>query len=366
MGHQRRFSGCEGSARSRRRGGPFGRGAGVCVGVSGVTVLLLARGAAGADPTMLPLIDSTFTYAAGQETNTINYLQAVNGANYLTLYPRDTNPTTGVWQHFQTVTSVSWIAGFLPGSFWMMYAHTGDASWMTQAKAFTAGIAAIQNDPIDSDLGFRTVPSFYQGWLLSNDQNDPGAVYRAQAASVLVNTATSLATRFDAGGWPVGAIKSWGTGNYPVYVDDLVNNTLFFAAWNVSGRPTSGAVHQLYEDAITTAATTLTNHVSRGWQRVSHCRFQFERAGDGQERQPVSAGLPGVGAGEHVVARAVVGDVWIYRSVQVHAGGWKRESGAISDGGGEHQRLLHQPPAEQLCGGHLQLHGGGFCAAVGF
>ena len=228
-----------------------------------VAVFCLSGRAAAADPNMIPLINSTFNWAWTQESNTISYLQSVNGASYLNLYPKETNRTTGVWTNFQQPASVSWIAGFLPACQWMLYAHTGDPNWMTAAKAFTAGIASagVQQPAVDSDLGFRAVPSFYQGWLLSNNQNDPNGTYRASAASAVVTMATTLATRYDMNGWPVHAIRSWGSGLYPVYVDDLVNNTLFFAAWDVSGRPTSGSAYTLYQDAVATANTTLAQHV---------------------------------------------------------------------------------------------------------
>jgi hypothetical protein len=130
-------------------------------------------------------------------------------------------------------------------------------------KAFTASIAsaAVQQPAIDSDLGFRTMPSFYQGWRLSNNQNDPGGTYRAYAASVIVTEANTLATRYNLNGWPINAIRSWGSGSYPVYVDDLVNNTLFFGAWDVSGRPMTGQAHTLYMDAVGMANTVLAQHV---------------------------------------------------------------------------------------------------------
>jgi unsaturated chondroitin disaccharide hydrolase len=133
------------------------------------------------------------------------------------------------------------------------------------AKDWTAGIEIVKNNPLDHDLGFRFMNSFYLGYTLSNDTTDPNGTYRAYAKDVLLTAAGSLNSRFNNGGVPANLIEAVGRNGwlapYGVVVDSMMNISLLFEGWDLSGRPTSGAAATWYDHAVAHACTILEQNV---------------------------------------------------------------------------------------------------------
>jgi hypothetical protein len=187
----------------------------------------------------------------------VAYLPVAYPSDYLNRYPSDTytatGPNYGKWAALNPYTLGGWGAGFFPGAMWLAYQHTGSATMLVNAESWTEGIKVVQTPPaIDHDIGFRLMTSFYNAYLILNDTTDPGAGYRAWAKSVILNGTATLDTRYNEGGVPVGALKcddGW-VEPYGVIIDSMMNTRLYFIAWDLSGRPTTGAAYTWYQHAV--------------------------------------------------------------------------------------------------------------------
>ena len=159
-----------------------------------------------------------------------------------TTLPRSSTPT-GRWV---TVPPSDWTSGFFPGLLWNLYSWFTTPALQHDAKRFTDRLTSQQNNTRTHDVGFMMFCSFGNAQRLS-----PSETYQ----QILLQSARSLASRFDP---RVGSIKSWdGTPRwgYPVIVDNLMNLELLFWA-SKNGGPAA------YRDVATRhALATLANHV---------------------------------------------------------------------------------------------------------
>ncbi len=156
-------------------------------------------------------------------------------------YPRFTTPEGG----WKTVPPSDWTSGFFPGILWYLFEWTGDTTLSAAATRYTCGLASQQFNAGTHDVGFMMYCSYGNALRLS-----PQPEYR----QVVLQSATTLATRFRPA---VGCIKSWdwsSSWQYPVIIDNMMNlELLFWAAKN--GGPAS-----LREIAIRHAETTTRDH----------------------------------------------------------------------------------------------------------
>ena len=119
-----------------------------------------------------------------------------------------------------------WISGFFPGSLWFLYELTGDPQWKTRASEQTERLERIKNLTSDHDIGFRMGCSYGNGYRITGDP-----AYRG----VLIQSARSLATRFQP---EAGVIMSWNPNKRwkcPVIIDNMMNLELLFNAAIYSG-----------------------------------------------------------------------------------------------------------------------------------
>lgn len=137
-----------------------------------------------------------------------------------------------------------WTSGFFPGSLWYAYELTGNKDLREQAIAYTQKMNPVRYYKDTHDLGFMMDCSYGNALRLS-----PNDTIKA----VLVETADNLAGRFDA---RIGCIRSWdfGTWNFPVIIDNMMNLKLLFAASRLTG---DGKYHDI---AVKHATTTMKHH----------------------------------------------------------------------------------------------------------
>jgi len=142
------------------------------------------------------------------------------------------------------VAPSDWTSGFPAGSFWLLYEFTQAAAWRTAAEAWTAALSSQRTRRADHDIGFIINNTYGAGQRLTGSTDYAAAVREA---------AESLATRFNA---TVGATRSWdfGTWQYPVIIDNMMNLELLFHATELGGRAA------LRDMAIAHALTTRANH----------------------------------------------------------------------------------------------------------
>ncbi|MDT0687746.1 glycoside hydrolase family 88 protein [Autumnicola psychrophila] len=145
---------------------------------------------------------------------------------------------------FETSGSNWWVSGFYPGTLLYLYEETGDPELMEEAERILKDLEKEQYNTSTHDLGFMMFDSFGAANRL-----DP----REEYDEILMNSAKSLATRFDE---EVGAIRSWDSDDdsFLVIVDNMMNLELLFWASEYSG-------DNIYRDiAITHSNTTIQHH----------------------------------------------------------------------------------------------------------
>ena len=125
----------------------------------------------------------------------------------------DYTNTSGTWAKQNRTT---WTSSFVPGLFWLLYGHTGDAQWQTRAAGWTDALRLAASDP-DNDQGFQLFCSFGLGYELGGRAN---ADYRG----VLLAGASNFDTqRFNP---TIGCHRSWrNTSSNPVTNPSITDST---------------------------------------------------------------------------------------------------------------------------------------------
>ncbi|WP_395341539.1 glycoside hydrolase family 88 protein [Ningiella sp. W23] len=142
------------------------------------------------------------------------------------------------------VETRDWTSGFVAGSFWYLYEHTNDPSWLASAQEWTHALESQQFNVKTHDTGFMIFNSYGNGLRLTDNQD---------YIPIIVQTARSLMQRYNP---VVGATRSWdfGTWEFPVIVDNMMNLELLFEAAKL-------ADEQSFADAAVSHATvTMNNH----------------------------------------------------------------------------------------------------------
>lgn len=233
-------------------------------GWAGTIVLVCAAGCTSdAQDSLHPRLEALFDLAEFRISAVVKRIEDENGASATASYPVETGvvpPDIGRWS-LRPVED--WRSGFFPGVLWELEGHSGNARLHDAAMAWTEGLAALQDNSIDHDLGFRFVSSFGVGFVL---QDESQMVWRDHAKDVMTHAALALDQLFDVGNVPVGALRAFPLANdylapYPVYIDSMMNIELLFFAWDQADRPTSGPMGRLYDHAVTHAQTVLDEHL---------------------------------------------------------------------------------------------------------
>lgn len=137
-----------------------------------------------------------------------------------------------------------WTSGFFPGSLWYVYEFTGNEDVKSAAIRYTEILNPLREYTGTHDLGFMLNCSYGNALRLS-----PADTIR----NVLIETADNLCSRFNP---EIGCIRSWdfGTWNFPVIIDNMMNLDLLFSVSKLTGNP------YYKEVAIKHADTTMPNH----------------------------------------------------------------------------------------------------------
>jgi unsaturated chondroitin disaccharide hydrolase len=156
-------------------------------------------------------------------------------------FPKTFYPTTG---KFETSGSDWWCSGFYPGTLLYLYEQTKDPVLYNEATRILKPLEKEQYNKNTHDLGFMMYCSFGNAYRLDA---------RPEYKNILINSAKSLATRFNP---TVGCIKSWDSkkGEYLVIIDNMMNLELLFWATKQTGDSS------FYKIAVTHANTTMKNH----------------------------------------------------------------------------------------------------------
>ncbi len=180
-----------------------------------------------------------------QVDNTLN--RGVSQYSYMMKrLPKDKYPKTYYADKDKLETSGSgwWCSGFYPGT--MLYLDEAVKSPVleTEIDRILQDLKREQFNTTTHDLGFMMFCSFGNANRLNP---------KPEYAEILMNSAKSLASRFDPN---VGCIKSWDSSkdDYLVIIDNMMNLELLFWASQFSGDK------KYYDIAVKHADTTLKNH----------------------------------------------------------------------------------------------------------
>ena len=156
-------------------------------------------------------------------------------------FPKTFNTKSG---KLETSSSEWWCSGFYPGSLLALYEKTKNPVFLIEADRMLDLLSKEQYNKTTHDLGFMMYCSFGNALKI-----DPKPEYK----QILINSAKSLATRFDP---KVGCIKSWDSKKkeYLVIIDNMMNLELLFWATRETGDSS------YYKIAVTHANTTMKNH----------------------------------------------------------------------------------------------------------
>lgn len=137
-----------------------------------------------------------------------------------------------------------WTSGFYPGSLWYAYELTGDEDVKAEAIHYTELLNPVRRYKNTHDLGFMINCSYGNALRLSPNDTIP---------AVLIETADNLSARAKES---IGCIRSWdfGTWNFPVIIDNMMNLDLLFTASKLTGDDKYKNV------AIRHADHTMANH----------------------------------------------------------------------------------------------------------
>jgi len=187
------------------------------------------------DKALLKTIEQNFTDAAAQYKLLMKNLPADS-------FPKTYYPEI---KKYGFSNSGWWCSGFYPGTLLYLYEQNKDASLYKEALRIDEILKKEQFNTGTHDLGFMMYCSFGNANRLA-----PQPAYK----EILLNSAKSLSTRFNAN---VGCIKSWDSkdpNDFLVIIDNMMNLELLFWATHVSGDSS------FYKIALTHANTTMKNH----------------------------------------------------------------------------------------------------------
>lgn len=187
------------------------------------------------DKVLLKSIPQNFTAAAAQYRLLMKNLPPEK-------FPKTFFPKTG---QYEFSNSGWWCSGFYPGTLLYLYEQTKDKTLYNEALRILEVLKKEQFNTGTHDLGFMMFCSFGNANRL-----DPKPEYK----EILLNSAKSLSTRFNA---KTGCIKSWDSKNpddFLVIIDNMMNLELLFWATRVTGDSS------FYKIAVTHANTTMQHH----------------------------------------------------------------------------------------------------------
>lgn len=179
---------------------------------------------------------------AGYDLNFLDsQLQRENKSYIDSLHP---NPSAQQLQQKYLCGIEDWTSGFFPGSLWYTYEMTGNEELKTYAIQYTNMLNSVRSLKNTHDVGFMINCSYGNALRLA-----PNDTIKA----VIIETADNLCSRFNP---EIGCIRSWdfGTWNFPVIIDNMMNLDLLFTASKLSGDS------KYYDVAVKHAQTTMKNH----------------------------------------------------------------------------------------------------------
>ncbi|HVA10978.1 MAG TPA: glycoside hydrolase family 88 protein [Candidatus Dormibacteraeota bacterium] len=140
-----------------------------------------------------------------------------------------------------------WIAGFFPGSLWLMYEQTGKEMWKQEAETWTYPIKSKTAGERDHEIGLVFIPSYGNGYELTKSE-----AYK----KALLDTAATQASKYNSQVGAIGSvIEGSNNSSFRVVLDNIMSLELLFWAAKNGGDRTD------YNIATQHALTVMNNFV---------------------------------------------------------------------------------------------------------
>ncbi len=114
-----------------------------------------------------------------------------------------------------------WCEGFFPGILWLLYRHTGDASWRGPAERLSRALEPRRHDRAVHDLGFLFLSTAMRWYHLTGE---------AHLRDVLIEAGRTLALRRQKGGYLASFV-----GPHSLFIDVMMNVGIVFWAARATG-----------------------------------------------------------------------------------------------------------------------------------
>lgn len=188
----------------------------------------------------------------------LEFLESQLGRDRKTFQDSLRVPVDSLMGSLRTCDIYDWTSGFFPGSLWYAYELTGNEEMKKQAIQYTNLLYPIRLYDKTHDIGFMMNCSYGNALRLSPNDSIP---------AVLTSSADMLCKRFDK---RIGCIRSWdfGTWNFPVIIDNMMNLDLLFNAYHLTGDK------KYYDVAVTHALTTMKHHFRKRLYLLSCSKLQ--------------------------------------------------------------------------------------------
>ncbi|MGJ8679750.1 glycoside hydrolase family 88 protein [Paraglaciecola sp.] len=139
---------------------------------------------------------------------------------------------------------MGWTSGFVAGNFWYIYEHTQDKSWLNTANQWTHALEDMRFNRKTHDIGFIMSSSYGHGLRLTKEQSY-GPLLDDAAKTLMERYNPNIGVTFS---W------SWGTWEFPVIIDNMMNLELLFNASLRTGDKT------FHDAAVSHATVTMKHH----------------------------------------------------------------------------------------------------------
>lgn len=154
------------------------------------------------------------------------HLEATMQALPVGKYPYSTNKQ-GDWN--LRVGPSGWVAGFFPGSLWLMYAETGQDKWKQAAEAWTKPLSSHAVAKDHREVGLVMIPAPGNGFELTD---------RPDYKQTLLESAAALDARFNPKIGAFGSDVNTPEGKrFRMIIDNTMNLELMFWAAKNGGDP---------------------------------------------------------------------------------------------------------------------------------
>ena len=196
------------------------------------------------------------TLAQQQLSKTLNYIGASQFPQATVL---NTQGTFSAWNSYSAYST--WGSGFFPGLIWYMYEQTLDPTLLSRAQAQTANMYGETTDAQDSDVGFKIMASYGNGYAITRDPSYMSAIQTG---------ANTLASLYVSSAGAINTEPYFNNGKVNEIIDSMPALEILFHTAQNGGNP------NWYNIAVSHALKLMQNNVRADGSTYQGVRFNSD------------------------------------------------------------------------------------------